>query len=114
MVRIARDKSETEEEIDALIYEIADWIEARTATTSNEFAKKSRKYLLNPIRKLRIIAFTVVGMIYVYYVLNKWLATKYHPEYKQNFGSVYKFLDTFSKDSIKALENMEKQNKKRV
>lgn len=40
LVRIAQDDSKEEEEIDALIYEISDWLEQRTATTSEEFTKK--------------------------------------------------------------------------
>ena len=112
LVRVARDESETEEEIDALIYEISDWLEDRTATNSKDFVSKSKKYILRPLKILRIISFTGIGLIYAYYALNKWLVTKYHPEYKQKLGSILKFIDGFFEDSIKALENIKSQNTK--
>ena len=112
LVGVARDEAETEEEIDVLIYEIADWLEARTGKTRTEFIEKTTKYLLKPLKKLRIIAFTGIGLIYVYYIMNKWLALKYHPEYRYKMMSIINFLDGFAEDSVKAIENISDDDQK--
>lgn len=106
LVKIAQDERETEEEIDELIDEIAKWLEKRTARNADELAKLSSRLVNRPILKLLVIACTGVGLIYVNHILNKWFATKYHPEYKQQMGSILRFLIGTIKDSNKALQNV--------
>ena len=106
LVKVARDERKTEEEIDALINEIAEWLEERTATNNTEFVHLSKKLVQNPLLKLLVIACTGIGLLYVHHVLNKWFATKYHPEYKQQMGSIMKFLTSTLRDNEKALQNV--------
>lgn len=108
LVHVSQNKGKTEEEIDDLIFEISNWLEERTATTKEEFSKKNNKFVRNPLLKLFLILFTGVGVFYVEHKMNKWFATKFHPEYKQNMRGIMKFVVSTLDDSKKALENIEK------
>lgn len=105
LVRVAQDMSKTEEDVDKLISEIAQWIEKRTAKNRNEIIQINKKFVQNPLRRLLVISFTGIGLFYVNHQINKWFATKHHPEYKQSFGRITKFLFNTLDDSKKAFEN---------
>lgn len=104
--KIAIDERRTEKEIDELISEIAYWLEERTATNKTDFVRLSKKIVTYPALKLIVISFTGIGLFYVNYVLDKWFATKYHPEYRQHTRSIVKFMFSMLKDNEKALRNV--------
>lgn len=106
LVRVAQDKGRTEEEIDALIFEISDWLEERTAVTRKEFSKKDKKYVVTPLLKLYLIMFTGVGIFYVSHKLNKWFATDFHPEYRRNVVGIMKFILKLNIASKNASKNI--------
>ena len=111
LVKVAQDDSKTEEEIDELIDKIAIWLEERTAKNYEELNEINKKFVRNPVRRLMMISLTGIGLFYVGYLLNKWFATKYHPEYKQNFWKIMKFLLSTLTDSEKAINNVRPQEK---
>ena len=106
LVKVAQNSSKTEKEIDELIKEIAIWLQQRTATNNDEFIQIHKKYMKKPLKKLILISFTGIGLLYARYLLNKWFATKFHPEYKQDFGKIINFLLTTLSDTTKAIKDV--------
>lgn len=109
MVDVAQYKADTEEEIDRLVNRIAAWLEIRTATDDKEYDAKYAKYITNPVRKMILLMFTGVGVLYAGWKLNQWLASDTHPEYAKNIRQTWTFLFIMMRHA----EQM-KKNKDRV
>lgn len=107
LVCVARHQAETEDEIDALIDEIACWLERRTATSKKEFNRLVKKHVRNPLIKLFLISITGIGLFYAVHLINKWFVTDMHPEYKHNLGNTMAFLLDTINDSRLAAERLE-------
>lgn len=109
LVKVAQKEAKTEAEIDVLIYEIADWLEKRTATNGKEYNKLTKKYITYPLIKLFLVSLTGVGMLYASYMLNKWFATDMHPEYKQDMRGIMRFLLSAVDESRNAIKKFEEK-----
>lgn len=104
-VDIAKNKSQSEEEIDKLVDHIAQWLEQRCALNKKEYNKKLIKYVTLPLIGLIGVAFTGVGLFLVGKILGYWFAVKMHPEYKKNPKEMLGFLLSKVDDSFKAMKS---------
>lgn len=87
MVEVANEDASTEECIDVLICRIARWLEERSAVNLTELDAKTSKYVNKPLRKVKLLVLTGVGIIFAARMLRKWLALDMHPEYaKGGYG----------------------------
>lgn len=106
LIHVTRDKGRTEEEIDALIFKISDWLEDRTAVTREDFFKKHDKFLITPLSRLSLFMYTGVGIIFAIHKMNKWFAVDFHPEYKQSIANTIKFIRNLNSTSKNASKNI--------
>lgn len=107
MAGVAQNLSQTQPENAALANRVAKWLEDRTARTSDEYERLLTKHIVRPIRTLRLIAYTGVGILYVYYKLRLWLAADTHPEYLKNIWQTIGFLRALTSVSGKQFEGVE-------
>lgn len=107
MAGVAQNLSQTQPENATLTNQVAQWLEGRTARTSSEYERLLTKHIVRPLRRLRLIACTGVGIFYVYYKLRLWLAADTHPEYLKDIRQTMKFLRVLTSVSGKRFEDVE-------
>ena len=90
-VEITTRLEQNPEEIDALIKDISKWIEKRSSTSSNGYRKKLARYVVLPLFGLAVLQFTIVGIPIQYLIVQDWLQTKTHPQYKYDIILVIRF-----------------------
>ena len=90
-VEVTKHLEQKPEEIEALIKDISKWIEKRSSTNSNNYKRKLARYVILPALGLILLEITIVGIIIHNRILQDWLQTKMHPQYKRNAGSILGF-----------------------
>ena len=109
MVRIAENTGSAAGENEELVEEIAAWLEARTATTSSEYNKLLRKYVMTPIWGLALLSLTGIGYIYARRRLRQWLASDTHPEYRKYTSRTIVFLFALVKVNIQGADKSQQR-----
>ena len=90
-VGITKHLEQKPEEINALIKDISKWIEERSSTNNSDHRKKLARYVILPLFILAVLQFTLVGIPIQYVVIQDWLQTKMHPQYKYDLRLVFGF-----------------------
>ncbi|QLH09479.1 type II toxin-antitoxin system death-on-curing family toxin [Candidatus Nitrosotenuis sp. DW1] len=104
-VNIAKNKAQSEKEINKLVDEIAKWLELRCSSNKDDYNKKLVRYVTLPIIGLVAISLTGIGLFIVAKILDEWFAVKMHPEYKKNPKEIMGFLLNKIDDSFKAMKS---------
>ncbi len=91
-VKIAQQVEQRPEDIDALITDISEWIEARSSTNIKGHRKKMIRYVILPWIALLLLQLSMVGIPIHYLILRDWFQTKTHPEYKYRLWFALKFI----------------------
>ena len=90
-VEITKHLEQEPEEIEALIKDISKWLEERSSTNNSDHKKKLIRYLVLPWLGLSLLPFTIVGILIQYKILQDWLQTKTHQQYRYNIGLIIGF-----------------------
>ena len=90
-VEVTKHLEQKPEEIEALIKDISKWIEKRSSTNNRDYKKKLIRYVILPVLGLALLQVTIVGKTIQDRILQDWLQTKTHPQYKRNVGLVMGF-----------------------
>ena len=90
-VEVTRHLEQKPEEIEALIKNISKWVEKRSSTNSNDYKRKLARYVILPVFGLILLEITIVGIIIRKRIIQDWLQTKMHPQYKHDVRSMMIF-----------------------
>ena len=81
-VEVTKHLEQKPEEIEALIKDISKWVEKRSSTNNNDYKKKLIRYLILPRLFVSLLPLTIVGIPIHYMIIQDWLQTKMHSQYK--------------------------------
>jgi death-on-curing protein len=105
MVGVARNESNTEDEIDDLIDRISIWLERRSTADSKQVNAKTWEYVEKPLWKMALLLFTGIGIIYVRRKFREWFVMDTHPDYAKSAQETMQFILGMTFGSVRALQS---------